>query len=339
MLPLAPMKSVHIRGEGIAARCCAHLLGSAGFTAILEPRDRPRLPALMLSHTALALIQDVFEREDLDRNLHHIQKRIVCWGGDANPVTVSHSAVVVSEQALLELLKSAPTREQEPSQPSWTIVTSRPLPNTVEEKPFGSRTAFAVPVDLEAATDASACWIESLERGWLFLIPNAASAGWLLSVGAPPETLLPASRLIRQQIAHVGTPAAQFPAYPRIASPLCEAGWLACGTAAMAFDPLCGDGTANAVRESILASAVIRSIANGGDPASLLRHYDARLTAAFQRHLANCREYYQAGHTGPWWEAELSALDAGLAWSAARTSAHTGFRYRLNGFELQEIGC
>ena len=29
-------------------------------------------------------------------------------------------------------------------------------------------------------------------------------------------------------------------------------GWLACGTAAMGFDPICGDGTGYAVREGIL---------------------------------------------------------------------------------------
>jgi flavin-dependent dehydrogenase len=67
----------------------------------------------------------------------------------------------------------------------------------------------------------------------------------------------------------------EFSASPRIPAPLCGPGWLACGSAAMGFDPICGDGTAHAVREAILALAVIR----GGDH-GMPAHYEARLTAA-----------------------------------------------------------
>ena len=88
--------------------------------------------------------------------------------------------------------------------------------------------------------------------------------GWLLAVGAPAEALLAKSRVIAHEIAEMGASSGEFPAYARIASPLCAPGWLACGTAAMAFDPICGDGTAHAIREAILASAVIRALANGG---------------------------------------------------------------------------
>ena len=45
--------------------------------------------------------------------------------------------------------------------------------------------ASAVPVTLKENSDPARCWIESLEDGWLFLIP-----GWLLAVGAPAEALL-----------------------------------------------------------------------------------------------------------------------------------------------------
>ena len=75
-------------------------------------------------------------------------------------------------------------------------------------------------------------------------------------------------------------------------SPLGANSWLACGTAAMAFDPICGDGTAHAIREAILAAAVIRALANGGPADELLAHYEARLTAGFHRHLTLCRQFY-----------------------------------------------
>ena len=105
----------------------------------------------------------------------------------------------------------------------------------------------------------------------------------------------------------------------------------------MAFDPICGDGTAHAVREGILATAVIRAIAEGGDVARLCRHYEARLIGGFQRHLELCRTFYRTGFGGAWWDEELAGIERGLAWCAEKMAAHGAFRYRLNGFELEEL--
>src|SRR5258708_10950048 len=128
--------------------------------------------------------------------------------------------------------------------------------------------------------------------------------------------------------------AGEFPASPRIVSPLCGPEWLACGTAAMAFDPICGDGTANAIREAILASAVVRAAARGEDTGPMLSHYETRLTIGFQRHLALCRDFYRTGHSGEWWEAELASLQEGLEWCARQTGGSPEFRYQLSGFDL-----
>ena len=74
------------------------------------------------------------------------------------------------------------------------------------------------------------------------------------------KRLLAASRVIREQIADAQPGArASFQPIRELFRLSARTGWLACGTAAMAFDPLCGDGTAHAIREAILASAVIRA--------------------------------------------------------------------------------
>src|SRR5581483_3691871 len=126
----------------------------------------------------------------------------------------------------------------------------------------------------------------------------------------------------------------QFPASPRMADPLGEPGWLACGSAAMAFDPICGDGTGNAVREAILAAAVIRAAARGESEERLLAHYRARLIAAFRRHLELSLAFYRAGDGGAWWDGEIGAMERGIAWCREREGR---FWYRLNGFELERI--
>ena len=105
----------------------------------------------------------------------------------------------------------------------------------------------------------------------------------------------------------------------------------------MAFDPLCGDGTAHAIREAILAAAVIRAIAKDGSKADLLAHYDARLTAGFKRHLSLCREFYQSGASGSWWNRELESIEQGMVWCDTRLRAHGEFRYQLRDFELHAL--
>jgi hypothetical protein len=293
----------------------------------------------MLSDHALALLRDVFDQPDLFRSLLRIRRRVVAWGPNAKPLALDHSAVVVSEQILLESLSPGALNGggMETSAP-WTVFAAQPLPAPAVEQRFGSRMASTTQVELKEGSEPGICWIESLESGWLFLIPEAPGSGWLLSVGGPCETLLSRSQVIAGEIARHGPVSREFPAFARIVSPLCGPGWLACGTAAMAFDPICGDGTAHAVREAILASAVLRALAQGTRADNLLTHYEKRLTAGFLRHLGLCREFYRSGGTGPFWNSELESIGRGIQWCDARLqSHHSEFRYRLSGFELEAV--
>jgi hypothetical protein len=316
---------VIIRGDGVAAYCCAHLLNKAGFAVDLQPVARPRLPVILLGDQALALIRDIFDRPSLFEDAPRIRKRVVAWGIGASAIEVEHSALVVSEEVLLDGIR--PKLAEGNRECDWTIFAVRPLPEPSAEHWFGSRMASAAPVTLTDGSNGATCWIESLEDGWLFLTP-----GWLLAVGAPAEALLAKSRIIAPEIAQAGASSGEFPAYARIASPLGGAGWLACGTAAMAFDPICGDGTAHAVREAVLAAAVVRAMMDGGSQDELLAHYEARLTAGFQRHLMLCRQFYE-----PLQRSELDAIDRGIQWCSGALANHARFRYQLRGFELEAV--
>ncbi len=255
----------------------------------------------------------------------------MAWGPEAAPAALDHSAAILSEEELLSRL-GEPREAQAVEQADWTIVSAPPLPESSFMHGFGRRLASPVAVELNSRAESNACWIESLDDGWLFL-----NAGWLAAIGAPPEELLQKSSLVAKRIARIEPPAARFPAFPRMAEPLAGPGWFACGSAAMAFDPICGDGTAHAVREAILASAAIRAADRGEDPARLRAHYEARLIAGFERHLIQCRPFYSSGGDGPWWRAELQAIEQGIEWCRARLLAHGPFLYRLNGLDLDVI--
>ena len=321
----SPAIRARVVGQGVAAYCCAHLLDAAGIGVAMDAAARPRVPAILLNEATQQLIGEIFGVRF--EGLPVIEKRVVAWGGDA--VTVPHRAVVISEEALTAMLR--PAHAAAAGKADWTVVAARPLPAPCVEHAFGTRLATARAVRLKS--EEPACWIESLPAGWLFLIPT----GWLLSVGGTAEELLAQSRLVVGQIREIHGGGTAFPAHPRISKPLCGPGWLGCGTAALAFDPICGDGTGYAIREGILAAAVIRAAVRGEAFEGLLAHYTNRVTAGFRRHLELCREFYRSGGNGDWWRAELAALERGVEWCRTELGAET-FRYRLNGFELERAG-
>ena len=177
--------SVLIRGDGVAARCCGHLLAQAGYRVSVVRAERPRVPVIMLSPAAQSLMRDIFQRDDLFAGLPVIRKRIVAWSSEA--VELDHSAVVISEEVLLERLGM----ESVEAEAGWTICAAPPLPgaDAVEHR-FGSRMATLIKVEMK---ETEACWVESVEDGWLFL-----NSGWLIAVGAPVEELLGKSQLVAE---------------------------------------------------------------------------------------------------------------------------------------------
>jgi hypothetical protein len=328
---------VTVRGDGVAAACCVRSLTAHPLPVSMVVGGRPKLSAVLLSESTQSLLRDLFADRMLFQGLPRISKRVVAWGQDAQPVVLSHSALVISEQELLERLWARVPKPPEEAQDAaaWEIISSRTEPSAREEMRFGSRIAFVSEVQLRLTADREACWAESLDAGWLFLFPVHETSACLISVGQPAESLLGQSRLIAPQLDTPIRSGAQFAAYPRVLSELCGSGWLACGTAAMGFDPLCGEGVANAVREAILASAVVRAATQGGDVNGLLAHYNSRLMRGFVRHLQVCQHFYATGGTGPFWSAELQLLHQGIEWFNQNLKIDE--RYRLTGFELVPI--
>lgn len=321
-----------IRGDGVAARSCARLLETAGYSIAAECAERIRLSAVMLPATSQRLFEGVIARTAVFQGLPRMRTRVVKWGPDAAPAHFPHSATVVSERVLLEKIPFGP---RSAGNPVWNVLSSPPFPGGATGHDFGSRTATVARVSLKKSCCHDACWIESLPDGWFFLIPDTETA-WLISVGESIDSQLRQSTLVAPQIDRVMPGAAAFPAHPSIVWPMCGHNWLACGSAALRFDPLCGDGTGHAIREAILASAVVKAAARGEDIDGLLSHYGLRLLAGFRRHLIVCEQFYRTGGDGPWWATQLQALHRGREW-CDRLLAGAIFRYRLNGLELELI--
>jgi hypothetical protein len=112
---------------------------------------------------------------------------------------------------------------------------------------------------------------------------------------------------------------------------------VAAGSLARVYDPLCGDGTGYAVREAILAAAVMDGVERGLPRESCLEHYRSRLTRAFHAHLRACHSFYAAGGFGDEWDSEMNALDEGLREVGREVAAPEEFIYGLRGLDLTPL--
>ncbi len=328
---------VHIEGEGVAAACCAQLFSDLGQSFSLARAVRPKPGAVLLSRQTVALIAEIFPAVDLLALCHPIEKRIVAWGG-AEPITLPHVGFVIAEADLLARLwqqvNGCDSSAEENT--GWKLL-SRAV-SCPQQKIFGTRIASVTRAVLKHQAEQGACWIESVASGWLFLLPRRDQAATLISVGGRPDALLGQSHLIAKVIDVVHGPATEMPAYPRIAAPLGGDGWLACGGAAMAFDPLCGEGTGNAVRQAYLATALFASLRAGEPVQELLAHYTSRQMHGLLRHLQLCLRFYETGGASAFWRSEAALLQQGIAWAGRVLQQDTRpAAYRLVGRQLEPI--
>jgi 2-polyprenyl-6-methoxyphenol hydroxylase-like FAD-dependent oxidoreductase len=328
---------IHIEGDGVAAACCAQLFTESGQPWASSRIARPKLGAVLLSGQTVELLAGIFPSTDLVSAGHRIEKRVVVWGPAAEPIALPHSALVISETDLLtRLWAQVPAKPQSPAA-GWRFLSS--AASGLEQQAFGTRIASVARALLKRGVDQSACWIESVDSGWLFLLPRGESeAATLIAVGEAPDALLGQSRIIAGLVDALKGSAAQFPAYPRIADPLCGDGWLACGAAAMGFDPLCGEGTGNAARQAYLATALIAAVGKGEPVEDLLAHYRSRHMQGFLRHLQICLGFYQRAGSGAFWQSEAAVLQHGIqwAWRVLKQDAKAP-THRLVGRQLEPI--
>jgi 2-polyprenyl-6-methoxyphenol hydroxylase-like FAD-dependent oxidoreductase len=335
---------VNISGAGIAACCSAHLLTQQGFSVGLQRASHVRSTRLLLSEQTQSLFREIFAAPHLFAGAPRIRRRIVAWGENAQPLELPHSGIVLSEQDLLsDLWQRVAVATPVPSpagaaEATWTINSAHKSGSPKESQGFGARQASTTKVELAEQAPQDCCWVESLPDGWLFLLPYGQGHAMLISTGYSPDGLVEQSRLIVRHIATLedaAAPAHQFPAYSQILPELCGPLWLACGSAAMSFDPLCGEGAGHALRQALLAAAVIRGAAKGYSVETLVAHYNTRLMQGFLRHLQVCLPFYQRGGHSEFWEMEAAALKSGIAWMQSRLQNQPPARYRLVGYELE----
>jgi hypothetical protein len=255
----------------------------------LVPTPKRLLPTLLLPASTVQLFRDVLVAPAFLEGLPKVTQRFVRWG-DAVTQTFEHDGFVIAEDQLLAELSKLAAPSTTIVQPDFRVQAQGDIPTET------IRSAWQI--DIEVPADFAACAMEAVNDGWLFLLPSTK----LLAVGDKPAHLLAQSQLIAPLLLHSGSAKGPFNVAPRLHECLTGDKELRCGSAAATLDPISGGGTAYALREAILAAAVVRGISEGGDAPSLLAHYEDRVTASWDLHIKQARGFYANVSLGPWWE-------------------------------------
>jgi hypothetical protein len=126
-----------------------------------------------------------------------------------------------------------------------------------------------------------------------------------------------------------------FEAAPSMAQPAAVCGKIRVGDAAVSFDPVCGDGTGNAVRSAILAAAVINAVTDGLSWEEGIGYYNWRLQRAFLGHAKLCEGFYRSEFPASVWSDEMErASRASESLQTNETAGNNPARFHLDGLHL-----
>jgi len=333
---------VAINGIGVAGTTLAWLLARRGFEVRLHGR-RPakgRLIAVSVETVSLAaeLWQTPPERVWAGS---WVQRRETAWASAAFERT--DSAALVCDPAdivarFVDLLAERGVRVADGAAPEddadWVITAEG---RTRCELGFtaGQRTVSAgwLPRVPHRHTDCTT--VVAVGGGWFFACPDPAG-GTALMLVRPPEAGGNDAEALRTAVEEAW-PGHSALAEPRGAPRECapqlghlpaSPGKLRVGDAALAIDPLRGDGFGYAARGALLAHAVI---AAGDCAPAALRHYSGRLREVFRAHVLNCITHYADARNAAIWSGEIARMKLALELLGRPAAAEC----ELRGFDLR----
>lgn len=365
------MPKALIIGSGVAGLTCAYLLARQGWEIEIYKSSSRISPTLVLNDITCDLLQDIWQLEDkFWQNFYVLDRRRIRWGMEASVLNIEQLSMVINgnclvkllEKRLLQVYKQGVYLNESPPKldqanifdfgHDWVVDAggrkSAIAQNLGKGKRhmFGRRCILSTEVKLSKGSHQTACWMETVADGWMFLVPLGEHRG-LLQYMVPivreeaSQMLMhsvEASQTIKSLVDSFLSSIAVFPAFPQMLSSLCSHQWIAVGDAAISFDPISGDGTGYAIRGAILATSVMNSIAfQNLANNQYLHHYTQRLQSTFVSHLKQCLKYYSAAFSSSTWKAETKPIQDFLYNNRYEFVTTDSFVYRLNKLNLVPV--
>ncbi len=310
-------KPITIFGGGVAGLSAAQILTRLAHPVAMRAVAPPRSRCVALNGAALFLLERIWGPALLHAAKGPVlERRILSWDG-MEPAILDDQARVVDVAALASQMRSALKRNE---LVEWDDKGADGGPDIIAARSDGrghyleggARQAVQAQVLLRDAADAWALHVETVESGWLVLLPvrgrEAVLMGVALGENIRLDALLGESRYSCRAVAQLGPSSPPSSAAPSLfVSSRAAGAAMRIGDAAMRFDPISGDGIAGALRGAHLAALVLDRRARGADPCAI---YAQRLARAMRAHLGGLMHLYGAAPLAKSWWHELQAMRA-----------------------------
>lgn len=332
---------IAIRGSGLAGVAAAKLLRDRGMDVRLgtAPQRNGRIVAIPVETLNFASSLFGFSVADLKIGTI-VTGRRVDWSGDDAAVVPQIALACDAGEFAAALADRLPDRAQifssAGADADWTIEASgRPIGGSA-----GSGSRVGQFIRIASRESPSNTTVTATLRGWTFTLPHPAG-GIAALIVSPSSSLAPltpdavAERLTADgltvtpaDIMSLGVPASIA---PRLAEPVTGEHLLRIGDAALALDPLRGDGAGFALRGALLAQSVVAAVDDSGECMAVFNHYQRRLRDVFVSHLRGCSSHYRAARNCGIWRHDILAMDR----LAARMQPADGdYEFRLTDRDL-----
>ena len=314
-----------VLGNSLGALAAAVILRGLSWQVFLAPSSQPRGDhPIVVNATGRYLLDRICGAQFLAGvPQHRLTRRRIVWRRGRIAELADDAIVVgaaVLKHAMAATASARGAAQDDPARTGpmpWTFVGAAPDPRDGAVRHGGKRSAAVAPVALRSGADDAVLTIEAGAAGWAALVPTGQSAGALFAFGTAsfvdPEAALDAivadMAVIPNELEAVTGRCSAFAGAPRLhAMPWPEGGTVLLGNAALAFDPLCGDGTAVALRTAHLAAVLAEACASGADAAGLRAFYARRLALAMRAHLRGLSALYAEAPFCAAWKNELGAM-------------------------------
>lgn len=341
---MAAGRRATIFGDGIGGASTAVSLMNFGWRVDFAAPSQRSQRAIVLGGACLYLLERMWGGDWLAGLPHHrLARRGIVWS-DGDGQWVEESAIVVDAARLAASMaqraaERGARRTRTADAGAWTIVATREA--SPDALAGGCRIAVAAPVATTGQFDPEAMLIEATRRGWLALVPTGARSAELFAftVERPTqqgwlERFARETRAIGRSVAAVVGPARTSEAAPRFRWPPHRDSGLFVGDAAIALDPMGGEGVAAALRTAHLAAALSEACAQGVSRDEILQFYSMRLARVMATHLKGLIQLYQGSPFAPAWSDEIAAMRAMADTIDGRTSG-----LRAPAFVITERGA
>jgi 2-polyprenyl-6-methoxyphenol hydroxylase-like FAD-dependent oxidoreductase len=319
-----------VLGSGVAGLTSAHLLTMRGWGVDCAMSPATPGPVVIISRVNAELLRELWHADEtLFAGAHRLRGRVVQWEGSADPTYTTTPALVMSIDVLQERLVDrageaglcfVPRERVDPARYDWVIQAGGREAASGESITFGCRRGVAVSVKLTSRAHTDRALIESVPGGWSIVIPQGLGRGTLQAVfsdqpvepQAQLRVLLAQSQATSALIEEIVSEPVGFAAMPRLAMTPCASGSIAVGDAAVALDPLSGNGVGSGLRSAILATAVLEAAAGDPAPQACFDHYTQRLRNTMRSHVQSCVEFYGRAAHAAGWRAEIDTMSEAL---------------------------